>query len=835
MANTSVGAVSMDLTVDNGKRFDNEIKSHAKTAENAFSSSMKKIGGLVASAFAIGKIISFGKETVNQATKIQSAFTGLKSIADGTGKSFSAAQNYITEYTKDGLVSVTEAATAYKNLLSRGYNTTQIQNTMNALKDSAAFGRQASYDLGEAVVTASEGLKNENSILVDNAGVTKNVAKMWEEWAKAHNTSTAAMTQAQKIEAEYNGILQETRFQTGDAATYTKTFGGQIQQLKMNFTNLKVAIGQVITPLSQLFIPVINAALSAVTGFVNGISAVLKAFGLSFPTVVSKASSGISGISKNAVDASKNISGTGKAAKKAAKEMNKAFSSVDEINVINTNKNAANGSSSGGTSAESAPVDIVPEINTGSVENSISSITDKIMKYIEPLKNISFDNLINAFDNLKNALEPFAKSAFAGLEWFYFNILVPLSKWTIEDAIPSFLNAVSGALNFLKPILEGMQDTFMWFWNNFLQPVASWTGGVLVDVLNAIGDAFGWISQNETAMSILEGVGKILGGMLMTSLFGITVPIKLLIDGIGKLIDLFNTVKEIAVKAWNKIKEVWSTVATWFNEKVITPTKNFFSPIVDWFSKLFGSVWKTISDIWINIIGIFKGAVESIKLIFGVVYNWFKEKVFTPLKTAFNSIFTPLKDGAKKAWEGIKSIFSSVATFFKNTFTKAWEAVKKVFSTGGKIFDGIKDGIVNAFRTIVNAIIRGINKVVAIPFNAINKVLKKIKDIDILGVEPFKKLISTINVPEIPQLAQGGYVARNNPQLAIIGDNTREGEITAPESKIYDQALKAIKDAGGTGKQEIELHLYHHYEDGRTIIQKINQTQIDAGEVLLLT
>ena len=31
----------------------------------------------------------------------------------------------------------------------------------------------------------TEGLKNENSILVDNAGVTKNVAKMWEDYAKA--------------------------------------------------------------------------------------------------------------------------------------------------------------------------------------------------------------------------------------------------------------------------------------------------------------------------------------------------------------------------------------------------------------------------------------------------------------------------------------------------------------------------------------------------------------------------------------------------------------------------------------------------------------------------
>lgn len=57
---------------------------------------------------------------------------------------------------------------------------------MNRFKDSAAFGRQSSLSLGEAVKSATEGIKNENSILVDNAGVTKNVSMMWEEYADAH-------------------------------------------------------------------------------------------------------------------------------------------------------------------------------------------------------------------------------------------------------------------------------------------------------------------------------------------------------------------------------------------------------------------------------------------------------------------------------------------------------------------------------------------------------------------------------------------------------------------------------------------------------------------------
>ena len=127
------------------------------------------------------------------------------------------------------------------------------------------------------------------------------------------------------------------------------------------------------------------------------------------------------------------------------------------------------------------------------------------------------------------------------------------------------------------------------------------------------------------------------------------------------------------------------------------------------------------------------------------------------------------------------------------------------------------------FRAPINLIIDGIN--------AFIKGLNKIKIPDWVPAVGGKG----INIPTIPKLAQGGYFPTNQPQLAIVGDNTREPEIVAPESKIYDQVRNAIRDSGGTGKQEIEITIYHKYEDGRTIIQKINQAQIDEGQVLVLS
>lgn len=794
---TTVGAVAFDLNL-NDSNYDKQLNNKIKSSENAFSSSFKKIGKFVVGAFAVKEVANFTKECISSASKVQSAFTGLNSIVQGTGNSFSQAQNFVKKYTADGLVSIEETATAYKNLLSRGYSTKQIEDTLNRLKDSAAFGRQASYDLGEAVVTATEGLKNENSILVDNAGVTKNVAKMWEEYAKSIGKSSTSLTQAEKIQAEYNGIMNETRFQIGDAAAYTKTFSGQIQQLKFNFNQMTVAIGKVITPLAQLFIPVINSTINTITKLFEKIQIIIGVFGLKMPDVVSKTASSVAKIGMNSKQSAKD-------AVSSAKKINKAFANIDEINVLKTKDSAStnnNATNEGVSSSESTSIGIVEtpdNVISAAIENTIY----KIRKYLEPLKNISFEPLTTAFNKLKKSLEPFGEKIGNGLSWLYFNILVPLAGFTIEDIIPSFLNILSGALNVLNEAIKDVKPLFEWLWNSILKPMLSWTGGVITDVLNSIGDALNWISRNETAMAILEGIGIAIGAIagalalynaamvvcnIVTGAFSgimaiLTNPITLVVLAIGSLIATivlcvkhWNEIKEAASKCWDKIKLIWEGVSNWFKSNIVEPVSNFFS-------------------------GMWNG----------------------------------LKNGASNAWEGIKSVFSAVASFFKDVFTNAWEGVKKVFSTGGKIFDGIKEGIVKAFTAVVNVIIKGINKVVALPFKGLNGILQKIHDISFLGLTPFSWLKWRAPIPQIPLLAQGGYFKKNNPQLAIVGDNKREPEITTPESKIYDQTLKAIKDSEtSNSSKEFKFIIEVRYEDGRKIIKKINQAQIEAGEVLLL-
>jgi phage tail tape-measure protein len=163
------GSIRIDTSIDT-KGFDAGIEKLTGKMKGLAAA----IAGALAGAFGIGVLANFSKDAVNAASILADAMVGLRSVVVGTGNDFNQAKKFLDEFTADGLVPMADAATAYKNLLSRGYDTRQIEQTLIRLKDAAAFGRQSSLSIGQAVKSASEGLRNENSILVDNAGVTKN-------------------------------------------------------------------------------------------------------------------------------------------------------------------------------------------------------------------------------------------------------------------------------------------------------------------------------------------------------------------------------------------------------------------------------------------------------------------------------------------------------------------------------------------------------------------------------------------------------------------------------------------------------------------------------------
>lgn len=263
------------------------------------------------------------------------------------------------------------------------------------------------------------------------------------------------------------------------------------------------------------------------------------------------------------------------------------------------------------------------------------------------------------------------------------------------------------------------------------------------------------------------------------------------IQGIARVvtgfIDIFKGIGEIIVGIANgdeeKIKEGVMTLITGIGQIIL----GLVQAVLGLGEMILGAVWGIIKSIldWV-----YNSLIKPIGDAFVNMWNNITTGIktaFTTIKTIVGNIASSIKDTFTKLWDGLKNTFSKFAQFFKDNFSKAWSGVKALFTAGGKIFDGMKEGIANVFKNIVNAIISGINKVIAVPFNAINKLLNKIHDIEVLGVTPFSGLWSRnpLSVPKIPKLAKGGIInmpSRGVP-IAYGGEKGQEGVIPLTDSQ----------------------------------------------------
>lgn len=266
-------AASLDRVKDKSKEAGDQHRKHAKDAHELQMGYMILAGAMTVAYVGMTRAIA---QSVAAHTREVAAFTGLRSIVIGTGKDYDKARQFVQSFTEDGLIAQTKAAEALKNLLQRGFTLDQAIDMLHRFKDAAAFGRQASLDMGQAVASATEGIKNENSILVDNAGITKNVSQMWKEYAQQIGKGVNSLTLAEKRTAEYNGIMQESRHQVGDAAKLAGQLGGELSKAGQATERAAAALG-------KAWAPAVFLGAKLLTGFMNTVREVAERFpGLTF-------------------------------------------------------------------------------------------------------------------------------------------------------------------------------------------------------------------------------------------------------------------------------------------------------------------------------------------------------------------------------------------------------------------------------------------------------------------------------------------------------------------------------------------------------------------------
>lgn len=738
----------------------------------------------------IREVVSEVKKLTDAYAENEAAQMGLSSILTAQGKDLNAAKAWLKSYTKDGLIPMMDAYTAYKRLAAAGYSDEQTQSILTNLKDSAAFNRQGSMTMGEAIKSAAEGIKNENSILVDNAGVTKNLSIIWDEYAASIGKTAATLTDAEKRIATTQGIMRETAFQTGDAAKYANTLAGAQAALKAQTKMLSSALGSMFAPALQQCIPQVTALLERLTALAEKAGQVMAIlFGTSSAT--SQTSSNTSKLANSTQQVSTNL---GSAAKKA-KDYKNALLGIDEINRLGTPDTGSDSGSGGGSSTT---------VSSGG--NNFKSPLSNANSVIDPKLAERAEELKQKFKKVREELEKW-EPAFIGA----------------GTAIGSFLLIFEGAKLFKKiKDLGGIVSAFKSL--KFVSKLST-IGASIKGVFTALGTALGASAGAATAVGV-----------------AVVAAVAVAIAAVVLLIVYWDEVKAAAKKAYDWIKEKWSSLGEWFKSNVSEPIKetfsktwdkikDVFSPATEWFGTLFGSVKQTFDDVFYDIGVIAKGCWEIVKAAWDIAGSWFKETVIDPVSNFFGGMWESLKSKAKDAWEGVKTAFSPVVTWFKDKFTQAWTAVKNVFSVGGKIFDGIKEGITAAFKTVVNAIIGGINKVVAIPFNAINKSIDKLRNANILGLSPFADL-RDISIPQIPKLATGAVIPPNREFIAMLGDQKNGTNIETPES-LLRKVVKEESHGSDGGDWHIQVVLPDGTIKGEAIVTAVQRYNQKSGRTVI--
>ena len=226
----------------------------------------------------------------------------------------------------------------------------------------------------------------------------------------------------------------------------------------------------------------------------------------------------------------------------------------------------------------------------------------------------------------------------------------------------------------------------------------------------------------------------------------------------------------------------------------------------------FDKCWQGIEEIF-----------QGFQTIAGSIFNFLKENVFQPFlnfiqdtfETGWDLSFGVLQktlntflSAVKRIWNDIKQNFSGIIEFITGVFSGNWE---QAWNGIKDIFGGVFDSLVTLAKTPLNMVIDIINSLM----EKINSGLSAIESAFSFNYDFENPITHTRHtghygmslprVPEIPHLANGGYVKPNTPQLAMIGDNLNQGEVVAPEDKLKQMAIEAAMAAGSGGVSRDEL------------------------------
>lgn len=240
-----------------------QLKSSNSSLDASFiAMSASIVGSLV-------KIKSAVDDGVSKYTKYTNSMNALQKTAKATNNSISDIKNAMEDVNEFKFIDDADLSKSMQNLLRYGFTVQQASQLLKVMQDAAVGNREPQYELSEAIKVTTDGIRMENSVLSNAVGVEKNISKMHEDYAKSIGKTTDSLSQAEKVQAVYNGFMAEAKDFTGSAKEMSETYQGV--QAQTNATNLELS-----RTIGQSMIPVLTQYSSLQLSITKGLAEFVK-------------------------------------------------------------------------------------------------------------------------------------------------------------------------------------------------------------------------------------------------------------------------------------------------------------------------------------------------------------------------------------------------------------------------------------------------------------------------------------------------------------------------------------------------------------------------------
>lgn len=392
-----------------------------KQSFNGLGSAVKKIGLLIGGAFAVGKLVQFGKECV----ELGSDLAEVQNVVDVT---FTTMSDKVNEFAKNAMTSAGLSETMAKRYVgtfgamskSFGFSESQAYDMSTALTqltgDVASF-YNISQDL--AYIKLKSVFTGETETLKDLGVVMTQSALDQYALANGYGKTTSEMTEQEKVALRLAFVQKQLSAASGDFIRTSDSWANQVRVMQLQLQSLKATVGQGLINLFTPVLRVINILLGKLATLANAFKSFTE-------LITGKKSSGQTGTSgaglagtdaiadtadqygdaaNNAEKLADATNDTADATKKATKAAKGYLSPLDEINNYSTDKSTDSSSKVPGATGGLADQmkDAVQNVDYGKLAEG-ETVLDKMSK---PLKKI--------IDRFKQLAKLIAKGFWDGL------------------------------------------------------------------------------------------------------------------------------------------------------------------------------------------------------------------------------------------------------------------------------------------------------------------------------------------------------------------------------------------------------------------------------------